>query len=60
MKDKMIDEGEYTQGVKAPSTRAVIVVDRGWIFAGDGLPSLKRGDLCRVCGKCEYAKEAKA
>ncbi len=32
MKDKMIDEGEYTQGVKAPSTRAVIVVDRGWIF----------------------------
>jgi hypothetical protein len=29
-------------------------------LARDGLPSLKREDLCQACGKCEYAKKAKA
>lgn len=28
-------------------------------LARDGLPALKREDLCAACGKCEYAKAAR-
>ena len=28
-------------------------------LARDGLPVLKREDLCAACGKCEYVKQAK-
>ena len=35
MKSVSIDGVEYVQKQPATGTRAVIVVDRGWIFAGD-------------------------
>ena len=34
--DKIVVNGiEYAPVTKKPGTRAVVVVDRGWIFAGD-------------------------
>ncbi len=35
MKNVIIDGVEYTPVVKNAGTRAVVVIDRGWIFAGD-------------------------
>lgn len=35
MKNVMIDGVEYTPVTRKSGTRAVVVVDRGWIFAGD-------------------------
>jgi hypothetical protein len=35
MKNVMIDGIEYAPVTRQPGTRAVVVVDRGWIFAGD-------------------------
>jgi len=35
MANVIIDGIEYAPVVRAPGTRAVVVVDRGWIFAGD-------------------------
>lgn len=35
MANVVIDGVEYTPATKATGTRAVVVVDRGWIFAGD-------------------------
>ena len=35
MKNVIIDGIEYAPVNRQPGTRAVVVVDRGWIFAGD-------------------------
>jgi hypothetical protein len=35
MANVIIDGVEYAPVVRAAGTRAVVVVDRGWIFAGD-------------------------
>jgi hypothetical protein len=35
MKSVMVDGIEYVPANKTPGTRAIVVVDRGWIFAGD-------------------------
>jgi hypothetical protein len=35
MTNVIIDGVEYAPVVRAAGTRAVVVVDRGWIFAGD-------------------------
>ena len=35
MKSIIVDGIEYAPVIKSTGTRAIIVVDRGWIFAGD-------------------------
>ena len=35
MKSVIVDGVKYVEEVTATGTRAVVVVDRGWIFAGD-------------------------
>ena len=35
MKSVIVDGVKYVEETQATGTRAVIVVDRGWIFAGD-------------------------
>lgn len=35
MKSVIVDGVKYVEEVPATGTRAVVVVDRGWIFAGD-------------------------
>lgn len=48
MKSVMIDGVEYVERPKPIGNRAVVVVDRGWIFAGDVVREYGRIKLSRA------------